>query len=550
MRHQTSRLLIIAMLTLMTACAFSPQTEFQPAVATSHPLATQAGLAVLATGGNAFDAAVASAAVLGVVEPYKAGLGGGSFWLLQDANGKTRFVDARETAPRQIHPNHQSNPQDQAQDGPLAAAIPGQAAALVHVSKQYGRIPLLQALLSAATLAREGFRINEDYRQEANKRYNALTRYPASAGVFLVGQRIPPTGALIRQQALADTLTALGRFGTDGFYRGPVASKLVADVQSAGGDWTLADLAAYRVVDRAPLRISIGRDTLWMAPPPSSGGIALAEMFGMMNARSFDELDTHKIVDQAARVHYQSELMRLTAQDQRSLFGDPDFSDLPTQRLLNQGYLANRAQNISMAWASPNQDVTDADGTLAGGAAQIAVLDRDGNRVSATFSINQPFGSGFVSAQTGILLNNAMLDFSQAAANRPEPGKRPLSSMTPLLLNGPKQSAILSTSGDQRIVSITFQNLLDLMAGEEPDELLNKPRFHPQFQPDEIQYEPAFYTPDLAKALETLGHTLKRVNEPFGNMQLIQINHWHEKTRAASDPRGSGEANVIRSAKH
>ncbi|MEX0604616.1 MAG: gamma-glutamyltransferase [Marinobacter sp.] len=560
---KTYTLALLSLLMLIAGCAATPQSSsllssYQPAVASAHPLATEAGMKILAEGGNAFDAAVATAAVLGVVEPYSAGIGGGGFWLLQQADGNAVFVDARETAPGDAHETMYLDADGNVHhdklsvNGPLAAGIPGQPAAFAHISSRFGNQPLQRSLQTAIDLARDGFPVDNRYRQLAEWRLDVLQRYPTTSQVFLVDNQLPALGALIKQPALARTLATLAQQGHNGFYQGEVATRLAEDVSGAGGLWTVDDLADYRIMERTPILIEHGPYTLWSAPPPSSGGIALAQMFGMMAARPFTPSEANPA---AMRVHYLTEMMRRAYRDRALYLGDPDFTDVPTAMLLAPSYLARQASTISMTTATSSKELK---GDFSSGThtTHLSVLDQQGNRVSATLSINLPFGSGFLSASTGVLLNNEMDDFSikpgtpnayglvGGEANKVEPGKRPLSSMTPTLMSGPARSAIIGTPGGSRIITMVYLGLLELMAGSSAEEVVAAPRFHHQYLPDHIQYEPGFLTGSLADDLQAMGHELKDVERDYGNMQLIVVDHQKGTTSAASDPRGIGAARV------
>lgn len=548
----------------LSACTFappqSPQPRYQPAIASAHPLATEAGMEILAAGGNAFDAAVATAAVLGVVEPYSAGIGGGGFWLLQGDDGGTVFVDARETAPGAAHEtmyldaSGEVHPDKLSVNGPLAAGIPGQPAAFAHLSQRFGQLPLERTLERAIELARAGFTVDQHYRDMAAWRQPVLARYPAASATFLRDGEVPAAGTLIRQPALAETLERLARDGRAGFYQGEVARQLVEDVQAAGGIWTLDDLADYQVIEREPVVIEVGGYRIWSAPPPSSGGIALAQIFGMMEARPFASLDMGELSPEAARVHYLAELMRRAYRDRALHLGDPDYTDIPMTRLTDPDYLADLVASLSMERATPSASLP---GDLGSGThtTHLSVLDAQGNRVSATLSINLPFGSAFLSKQTGVLLNNELDDFAikpgvpnayglvGGEANKVEAGKRPLSSMTPTLIWGPEQSAIIGTPGGSRIITMVLLGLLDVMNGKDAEAVVSEGRFHHQYLPDQIQHEPEALSPEVMTQLQGLGHSLHNVGRRYGNMQLILVEP-EGRTKAASDPRGGGAARV------
>src|SRR5690606_12663389 len=443
------------------------------AVASAHPLATQAGLDILAAGGNAVDAAIAVAASLGVVEPYSAGIGGGGFWLLYNAGeDRYRFIDARETAPAAAHRDYYLDAdgrvnRDRAINGPSAAGIPGQPAAFAHLSEHYGQLPLQQTLAAAIQQARDGFAVEEKYRSWLGFRLETLRRYPESARIFLQQNEIPAVGHIIRQPDLADTLTALARQGHAGFYQGPVAERLLTEVRRHGGDWSAADLADYRVIERQPLQVQYGELKVISAPPPSSGGIALIQMLNMLNHYTWQQLPA------VPQTHLLTEVMRRAYRDRAEFLGDPDFTEVPVSMLLAEQRAADWVKSINMDSATPSLSLNGSK-THDGGfhTTHLSVIDHQGNMVSATLSINLPFGSAFTAAGTVVLLNNEMDDFSAKPgepnayglvgneANAIAPGKRPLSSMTPTIINSPQQAAILGTPGGSRIISMVFLGAL------------------------------------------------------------------------------------------
>lgn len=530
------------------------------AIASAHPLATQAGLDILAAGGNAVDAAIAVAASLGVVEPYSAGIGGGGFWLLYDAGeDRYRFIDARETAPAAAHRDYYLDAdgcvnRDRAINGPSAAGIPGQPAAFAHLSERYGQLPLQQTLAVAIQQARDGFAVDEKYRSWLSFRLDALRRYPESARIFLQQNEIPAVGHIIRQPDLAATLTALARQGHAGFYQGPVAERLLDEVQRHGGDWSAADLASYRVIERQPLRVQYGELEVISAPPPSSGGIALIQMLNMLSHYPWQQLPA------VPQTHLLAEVMRRAYRDRAEYLGDPDFTEVPVSMLLAEQRAKDWVRNITMDSATPSLSLSGSK-THNGGfhTTHLSVIDHQGNMVSATLSINLPFGSAFTAAGTGVLLNNEMDDFSAKPgepnayglvgndANAIAPGKRPLSSMTPTIINSPQQAAILGTPGGSRIISMVLLGALEHLQGKPVEDWVSRPRFHHQYLPDRIEHEPDTFSEEEREALQALGHQLHSVGRDYGNMQAILWNKATNKVSAAADPRGVGSA-VVRAA--
>lgn len=523
-------------------------------IATAHPLATDAGREILHAGGNAFDAAIAVSAALAVTEPTGSGLGGGGFYLLHRArDARNVFLDARETAPAAAHRDmyldaHGRPVKGLSWDGALAAGIPGIPAALVHLARHYGELPLTKTLAPAIRFARQGFPVDERYRAMARFRRDALSRSPEAARTFLVNGDIPATGTVLRQPELAATLDAIAKDSST-FYHGALADRFVAAVKAGGGIWSKEDLTRYRVVEREPLRGQFHGVTVISAPPPSSGGVALLTMLNILAGFELDKLD------EVTRTHLTVEAMRRAFRDRAIYLGDPDFVDVPIERLIHPFYAdglraAIRPDNATVSATLPGApDVPQGPNTT-----HFSVLDRDGNRVAATLSVNLPFGSAFVAGDTGVLLNNEMDDFSVKPgvpnaygligedANAVAPGKRPLSSMTPTFLETPDRIGILGTPGGSRIITMVLLSTLEFAAGAGPDRWVSRGRYHHQFVPDVIQYETDALSEETKSGLQRLGHELKPVERNYGNMQAILWDRKAGTVQGASDPRGIGSA--------
>jgi gamma-glutamyltranspeptidase/glutathione hydrolase len=526
------------------------------AIASAHPLATEAGVLVLQAGGNAFDAAVAVSAALAVVEPYGSGLGGGGFWLLHRArDGRQVMVDGRERAPYEASADMYLDARGEvipgaSIDGPLAAGIPGVPAALAHIAARYGRLPLAISLGPAIILAGDGFPVDRVYRKMAGFRLQALRRSEAASAQFLLDGELPPEGHLLRQPALADTLKAIASGGAAAFYEGEIAERLVAAVRAGGGIWTHRDLRDYRVIERAPIVTTYRGYRVISANLPSSGGILLAQMLNMLKSRPLDGLD------EVARVHLLAEVMRRAYADRARYLGDADHVRVPVAGLLSPAYAHRRAQQIDPERATPSAIMSGAHGE-GQDTTHFSVLDRDGNRVAATLSVNYPFGSGFVAAGTGVLLNDEMDDFSAKPgaanaygligndANAIAPGKRMLSSMTPTFVEGADRVAILGTPGGSRIISMVLLGLLDVVDGRPVAEWVARGRFHHQYQPDRIEAEPGALTEAAIGALQHKGHRVRRLDDGYGNMQAILWNPVSGEVTAASDSRGIGSSTVL-----
>jgi len=524
------------------------------AIATAHPLATRAGFEILAAGGNAFDAAVAVSAALAVVEPYSSGLGGGGFWLLQRAGEtKAAMLDGREVAPqaasRDMYLDAKGNVIPRASvDGPLAAGIPGVPAALDRLAREYGRLPLARSLAPAIRLAERGFTVTEHYRRMAGFRLKVLRASPDAARIFLRDGRVPPLGYRIRQPELAATLRALAARGRAGFYHGQVARQLVDGVRAAGGIWTLADLRAYETRLREPITGTWRGWRVTTAAPPSSGGIALMTMLNII------EQDDLVRLPEWQRVHLIVEAMRRAYRDRAAYLGDPDFVSIPVARLISKAYARELRAAIDLNEATPSA-LLPAPDDASHHTTHFSILDREGNRVAATLSINYPFGSGFVAPGTGVLLNDEMDDFSAkpgvpnvyglvgAEANAIAPGKRMLSSMTPTFVESERTLALLGTPGGSRIITMVLLGVLALDEGAPPDAVVSRPRYHHQYLPDVIQHEPGAFGAATRTKLEAIGHRLAE-KSPWGNMQIVVQDRASGAMTAASDPRGEGQAQV------
>jgi gamma-glutamyltranspeptidase/glutathione hydrolase len=533
------------------------QKPHQAAIASAHPLATAAGMDILAAGGNAFDAAIAVAASLGVVEPFSAGMGGGGFWLIHDGKtAKNTFIDAREKAPAAAHADLYLNKdgsvnRDIAVNGALAAGIPGQAAAFVHLAENYGQLPLKKTLAAAIQQANEGFPVYQHYQKLVGYRLEALQRYPTSAQIFLDEQRIPAEGFLIKQPDLAWTLQQVAEKGFDGFYKGESARRLVAGVQAANGIWTLEDLANYSIIERQPIEIDYKGHKVISAPPPSSGGIAIAAMLNMLSQFELTDLNN------ADKTHLIVEAMRRAYKDRAEFLGDPDFVDVPTEELVSLERAKTYAASIDMHKATNSLSLKGPKNIKEGfHTTHFSVIDKAGNRVSATLSINLPFGSAFTVANTGVVLNNEMDDFSAKpgepnayglvgnAANAIAPNKRPLSSMSPSFVESDEGVALIGTPGGSRIITMVMLGMLEHFDDNPVSDWVGRSRFHHQYLPDVIQHEPNTFSAAEINALESKGHKLKNIGREYGNMQAILWNKKTGEVTAASDPRAFGQAQI------
>jgi len=541
------------LLGLLLAFAITGAHAGKSAIASAHPLASQAGEAVLAEGGNAFDAAIAVSAALAVVEPYASGLGGGGFFLLHRAHdGKRVVLDARESAPRASTPTmylDESGGQKGrlSLDGGMAAGIPGLPAALALLSERYGKLALSRTLAPAIALAEEGFPADARYVAAAKFREELLRADAGAGAIFLREGRVPELGTTISQPALAATLRALAQQGHAGFYSGAVAKRLVAGVRAAGGIWDEQDLAAYHVIEREPVQFGYRHARVTTSGLPSSGGLVMGQALRILETFSLTGLPA------VERDHLVVEAWRRAYQDRARYLGDADFVAVPAH-LGTREYALARAATIdteratdSAALDALQPGVQEGDNTT-----HFSVADAQGNLVAATLSVNLPFGAAVVAGDTGVLLNNEMNDFvigkdlpnsyrlTGGSSNAVAPGKRPLSSMSPSFVEDARGTLVLGTPGGSRILSMVMLGILEYVDRPSLDieSVVALPRFHHQYQPDRIEYEPAQFSAQWVEGLRAKGHTVQEGRRRWGNMQAVFVDATTGEASAHGDPRG------------
>ncbi|NHA15682.1 gamma-glutamyltransferase [Thioalkalivibrio sp. XN279] len=546
--------LALALLTCVSSVAAEPAPPpGQAAIASAHPLATRAGLEVLKAGGNAFDAAVAVSAALGVVEPFSSGLGGGGFWLLHfAADGRQVVVDARETAPGAAHAAMYLDAEGEpvkglSLNGPLAAGIPGTPAALVHISERYGRLPFEQALAPAIRQAREGFPLYRRMHLGLTFKAEQLRRWPG-VEAYLPEGKVPEPGTLIRLPGLAEVMERLAAEGAAGFYQGEIAARMVEAVRAHGGIWSLEDLQGYRVVEREPLVAEYpGGLRLVVPPPPSAGGVAMIQAFNMLQSGPAQELA------EVDRKHLVIEVLRRAFRD-RAWLGDPDFVDMPLQTLLHPAYADGLRATLRLDRATPSATFAPLHSEDGGEhTTHFSIIDAEGNRVAVTQTINGWFGSSFAVPGLDLLLNNEMDDFAVkpgapnlyqlvgAGANNIQPGKRMLSSMTPTFIESPRGVAVLGTPGGSRIISMVLLASLAWVDGADAAGMVALPRYHHQYLPDRVLYEEGALSAAELVELERRGHVLQQSRRLYGNMNVVTWDLGERRMQAATDPRAEVE---------
>jgi gamma-glutamyltranspeptidase/glutathione hydrolase len=535
----------------------APQAPGHAAIASAHPLATAAGHEILEKGGNAFDAAIAVAAALAVVEPSSSGLGGGGFFLLhRSSDGQDVMIDAREKAPgaamRDMFLDKSGKPVPRlSTESALAAGIPGEPAGLGLIARKYGKLPLKESLAPAIRLAREGFPMYPRLLAGVRFKQSVFKSQPELASSFLANGEVPQLGFSVKQPQLARTLELLAQQGTEAFYQGPLAQRLVTGVRKLGGIWTEQDLAAYTAIERQPIVASYRNARIISASPPSSGGIALVDALHILENYDLGSLDP------VARKHLIIEAMRRMHRDRAVYLGDTDFVKVPIERLTSRFYADGQATSIRLDRATPSDMLPGVDGAAPGmNTTHFSILDAAGNRVAATITINLWFGAGLIVPDTGVLLNDEMDDFSikpdtpnafqlvGGDANSIAPGKRMLSSSTPTFVETPRGIMVAGSPGGSFIIGMVLLATLDFMDGKTAAQIVAAPRFHQQYEPDVVEYESDAFSPAEKAGLEQRGHKLQQSERRWGNMEVVTWDYTTGKVEAASDPRGDGEGMV------
>ncbi len=497
------------------------------AVATDQRLASESGIRVLRAGGNAVDAAVAIGYTLAVTFPEAGNLGGGGFMLVRLANGDARFIDFREAAPAAATAGMYLDARgdvisDASVVGPLSAGVPGSVAGLEYARAKYGTRSRHELMRDALAYAERGFALDDADAEALARGRELLLRFPATAAIFTARGATLAAGTTLRQPDLARTLRRIDRDGAPGFYAGDVARRLSASARAAGGIITEADLAAYRVVERAPLMCAHRGYTVVTSPLPSSGGVVMCEVLGILG-------DARPAGGPLAfeNVHEKVEAERRAFADRNAELGDPAFvhsSVVP--RLLDPAYLARLRAAIQPERATPSRDVRAGSVAIHEGhnTTNYSVIDAAGNVVDVTYTLNNTFGSGFVAGDTGVLLNDEMDDFTskpgvanmfglvQGAANAIAPGKRPLSSMTPTVVLDPSGNVLLvvGAAGGPRIITTVLDAILGVVDyGESPSAALAAPRIHMQWLPDVLYAETGAFDAATLARLRAAGYTVE-----------------------------------------
>ncbi|MEN0090650.1 MAG: gamma-glutamyltransferase [Bordetella sp.] len=507
-------------------------------VVTAQHLATKVGVDVLKRGGNAVDAAVAVGYALAVVYPAAGNLGGGGFMTIQLADGRKTFLDFREKAPLAAKPDMYLDKDGNvvkglSTKGHLAVGVPGSVSGMEYAREKYGTLQRAALIKPSIDLAEKGFVLEQGDIDMFNTATADFKADPATAAIFLNKGEAFKVGEKIVQKDLARTLREVSTKGTDGFYKGWVA-KAIADSSAAGkGIITTEDLAQYKTREMAPVECDYRGYRVVSAPPPSSGGVIICEMLNILEGYPLKDLGWRS----AEATHYQIEAMRHAYVDRNSYLGDPDFVKNPLDRLLDKGYAEKIRAVIDPKKAGVSKDIKPGVAPHEGSnTTHYSIADKWGNAVSVTYTLNDWFGAKVTAARTGVLLNNEMDDFTskvgvpnlyglvQGEANKIEPGKRPLSSMSPTIVSKDgKPVMVVGTPGGSRIITavmLTMINAIDY--GMNVQEAVDAPRFHQQWLPDVTNVEAYALSPDTRRILTDMGHNLG-VPQPANHLAAIIV---------------------------
>jgi gamma-glutamyltranspeptidase/glutathione hydrolase len=540
-------------------------------VVSVHQEASQVGAEIMRQGGNAVDAAVATGFTLAVVHPAAGNIGGGGFMLLRKANGEVHFLDYRERAPkaasRDMYLDAQGNVIPKASlIGYKAIGVPGSVAGLLYAQEHWGKLPLRAVMAPAIRLAREGVLLTYDEAQSMH--YKVLAEFPDSKRIFQRDGKFYEQGEIFRQPELARTLERIAANPkANEFYKGAMARELAAEIQRGGGLITAEDLADYEVKERQPVRGTYRGYEIISAPPPSSGGITMLEALNILEGYDLGKMGNRS----ADAIHLTTEAFRRAFFDRAELLGDPDFSRIPVAQLVDKKYAAGWRGSLDLMRASDSKELRrpagfgelDRQAALHGAYTGVesnntthySVVDAEGNAVSVTTTLNDGFGSAVTAGKLGFLLNDEMDDFTskpgvpngygliQGEANAIEPGKRPLSAMAPtIVLKDGKLFMVLGSPGGPRIITTVANILMGVVDyGLDIQQAVNAPRFHHQWQPDEIDMEKNGISPDTIKLLQGRGHKIKEQNY-WSDGECIAVDPKTGELLGAPDGRNGGKA--------
>ena len=521
-------------------------------VVSDQHLATEVGLKILKEGGNAIDAAVAVGYAQAVVNPCCGNIGGGGFMVIHLANGRTVFLDFREKAPLKATPTLYQNAKGQVVPGLstqtfLAVGVPGTVLGLDTALRKYGTMTRQQVMAPAIRLARKGFVLQQGDVNVLNTRVKDFAKHPNVAAIFLNHGKPYVAGQTLRQPQLARTLELISRDGSRAFYRGSIARSIVAASRSHRGILSMKDLAEYTVQWARPVECRYHGYTIMSDPPPSSGGVTICEILQIIKPYPFAKWGYGSVNS----IHYLVEAERRAFADRNTYLGDPAFVHNPIGQLLSAQHAAKLRAGIRADAATPSAQIKGSLGPYEGtDTTDYSIVDRHGNAVGVTFTINYLFGLGQIAGDTGFFLNNEMDDFTskpgvpnsfglvQGRANQIEPGKRPLSSMAPtIVLRGKRVFMVTGSPGGSTIISTTLESFLNVVDfGMNVQQAVNAPRVHEQWYPDVVFMEPGLISPSVERRLQAMGYRFKVVKS-WGADEAIVINPRTHLLEGANDRR-------------
>ncbi len=525
-------------------------TQRAPAglVVSDSELATEAGMEILNRGGNAVDAAVATAFALAVVDQASSGLGGGGFMIIYEAKSRrAHALDFRETAPQaaraDLYAGDGGPGRQLSVSGGLAVAVPGEVAGLLQALKRFGTIPLQVLLAPAIRYATDGFALDGILRHAINRQQETMRKFSDLAQVYMPNGKVPEEGEIIRQPELGDTLKAIASRGVESFYQGWIGEAIVETIKKHDGVLTMDDLKNYKPIWREPLLGSYRSRTVITMPPPSSGGVAILQTLNVLEGHQLNQIPHNS----ATYLHLITEGLKHAFADRAQYLGDPDFVSAPVAKLISKDYASWIRSRISAVKTQPPRFYGLAQyKPEQGGTTHLSVIDRDGNAVACTLSVNTRFGSKLMAPKTGIVLNNEMDDFSihpsgnvygllGNEANSLQPKKRPLSSMSPtIILRGERPELVVGGAGGPRIISATLQTILNVIDyGMPVDRAVATPRIHHQWMPERLDVENDLPS-EIKNSLERRGHAV-RERRSLGVVQAIISNKG--RVSGAADPR-------------
>lgn len=539
-------LLCVQSVCAIPAIAAQKSVRTQDMVVSEQKLATEVGATILKQGGNAIDAAVAVGYALAVVQPCCGNIGGGGFMTLHLANGKNLFLNFREKAPLAATSNMYVDAPNDSMVGYRAVAVPGTVMGLETALKKYGTMQRAQVMAPAIQLAKNGYVLTAADIKKLTEHDAYFKAQPNVAAIFLKNNKPYQVGDRLVQKDLAQTLTLIAKKGPSVFYHGDIAHEIVNASQQHGGMLSLNDFANYSVQTLKPIECTYHAYHVISAPPPSSGGVTLCEALNILEHYPLTKMQYHT----AQSIHYTVEAMRAAFRDRNQTLGDPDFVNNPVNKLISKSYAATLVKQIPLDRALPSEKIATPITHQSINTTHYSVIDKWGNAVAVTYTLNSFFGAQVIAGNTGFFLNNEMDDFAtqpegvnqfglvQGKANSIQPGKRPLSSMTPtIIMKNNKVVMVLGSPGGPRIITSVLQVILNVLDYHlSLQAAVTAPRFHHQWQPDVIDVEPEAFSALTTKQLQQMGYQFK-TRDQWGTVEAIYIDPTTRQVIGVNDER-------------